>query len=239
MIIAICDDNRDFSSSLKKVLRQHLENDFPSSKILAFHNGNSLINWMKLESVDLDFLFIDVEMPGINGIETLRKLRELGSECVTIVVSSHKQYVFDALDYSIQNYLVKPLNRKKLLALIERLIDQYKSSHATIQLNNYNSGLSLSLGDIIMVSSNLRKLTYHTFSDDFTVAGKMNEVTLQLKPYSFLRTHKSFLINMNHVKGYEGYKFNLEKGLIADISHGKRADIIAEYNRFLANKLLP
>lgn len=238
MNIVICDDISLFISQLKAMIVPIFDKNNIKPSVYSFSTGNDLISWYDAQNQPIDFLFIDVEMPGINGVETLRKLRCKGSKCQAVFISSHRQYVFEAMDYDIENYLIKPLEQDKVTRLLKRLIEQYKHEHAVIELKTRSKHEVVSVNDIIMVESQLRKLIYHTKRGEITIHGKISDAEKALRPYHFLKSHKSYLINMDHVLCHEHYTFTLTDNYTAEISHTKRAAIIAEFEQYYREKQL-
>ncbi|WP_195267915.1 LytTR family DNA-binding domain-containing protein [Eubacterium sp. 1001713B170207_170306_E7] len=238
MNVILCDDDPGFLNELKDVLLPIYKNEYPSAKIRWFFNGNDLLSWYTLEGNTIDILYIDVEMPGFNGIDVLKSLRNNGCKCYSVFISSYISYVETALDYDIVHYLVKPLNIKKVRDVTNKVILKYKKQHKCIELSSNNKHSLIEVHSIIYVESNFRSLIYHTTQGNYTVNGKISDIENKLIPYNFLRTHKSYLVNMDYVLNYEGYKFNLLDGMTADISHTKRSLIIGKYKQYLYDKLI-
>lgn len=232
MNIVICDDNPLILKEIRKIINPIILEDYPQAKIIDFKSGNDLLTWTILNDSFIDILFIDVEMPGYSGIDVIEKLRNIGYNCFIVFISCYEEYVYTALDFDISHYLVKPLDPDKLVAVTRKIINQHKSKYCHIEIIINTKHIFLSVKDIILIESNFGKLTYHTLDEKYTVPGKITELEKKLVPFNFLRTHKSYLINMSSVIYYEGYYFYLINGLVAEISHVKRATIINKYQKY-------
>lgn len=238
MNVIICDDDNSFVQELKILVKPIFKAEYPETDIYCFNNGFELFNWYIQKNIPIDILFIDVEMPGYTGIEVIRKLRKEGCNCMAIFISLYKTYVFQTLDFDITNYLLKPIDEKKVTFVAKKAVLQYKSTHSFVVLNTEDRIIPISINDIICVESKLGKLIYHTVMGDYTVIKKISDAEKQLTPYNFLRTHKSYIINMDKVKYCESYMFYLIDDNFAEISHTRRANIISTYKKYLENVII-
>ncbi|SEA06934.1 DNA-binding response regulator, LytR/AlgR family [Eubacterium aggregans] len=238
MNIVICDDDAHIIATLKSRILPLLDTLYPNHHLLDFSSGNDLLVWYTQNQEDIDILYIDIEMPGHTGLSVVKKLRQAGSSCIVIFVSSYESYVFSALDYSILHYLLKPLDIEKIDAVTKRALDTYKADHQDIEVISKGKHILLSVSTIIYVESKLRKVFIHTTEGSYPVNMKIGQLEEQLSPYSFVRTHKSYLVNLAMVIGYEGCTFMLTRGYRAEIGHARRSDIIDSYNAYLRKKLI-
>lgn len=238
MNVVICDDNDYFINELKKILAPVFAKEYPTASIFSFKDGYELFAWYIQKEATIDILYLDVEMPGYSGIDIIKKLRSQGCQCFVIFISSYIVYVTDTLDYDITHYLLKPIVKDKVENITKKVIFQYKMKYHTLRLNYMDEHYILTVNRIISIESNSRKLYFHTLDNDYIIWGKISDIEKELLPFGFLRTHKSYLINMSKVVSYSGYKFYLVNGYSAEIGRTKRSFIISEYEEYLKNQLL-
>lgn len=113
MTIAICDDEKIICSQVEKLVK----NQEPNCDIKLFDSGEELLK----EQGKFDIIFLDIQMDGINGIETARILRNKKEETILIFITGIKEYVFEAFDVSAFHYLLKPIEEKSLLRYLSEL----------------------------------------------------------------------------------------------------------------------
>lgn len=238
MNIVICDDDPLFVKKIKSLIEPIIYFMYPHAKIISFLSGNELLNWYIHSKSTLDILYIDVEMPGFNGIEVLKELRFQKCECFAIFISLYEVYILDTLDYGIVHYLLKPIIPEKLISVTKKVLNKFQLTHKTITIISNDEHVITSIDEIIMIESDYGNLTYHTLNGNYITTGKISKLDEYLSPFHFLRTHKSYLINMDKVISYKKNYFYLIHNNQAEISKNKRSKIIQHFNDYLLNKRL-
>lgn len=236
MNIIICDDDKNIPGLLIPYIN-NIENHFSDIEIFYFKNGKDLIEWSKKNSSKIDILFIDIEMPTMDGLETVKLLRAMGEDCIIIYISCHKEYVFDTLNYEIFNYLVKPLNSEILINCLSAAIERYKKNHYIHEVYCDGNHYFFHLDDIYYIESFRRQVTYYTKTGEYTVFDQISKLEKIFEPYGFLRSHKSYLINMSKVVRYKDCMFYLVGGGTAMISNRQRSDILKKYYEYIKKKI--
>lgn len=112
MRIAICDDEE----SIRRQIRELSLCADTGSSIAEFATGDALL----ASPEHYDLLFLDIQMPGIDGVEAARQLRARNSPGCIVFVTGVKEYVFDAFDVGALHYLLKPVDPAKFAAVFER-----------------------------------------------------------------------------------------------------------------------
>lgn len=237
MRIIICDDDNTIPQTLIPSIKKTFVPLYTGLEIFYFESGNSLINWCKKNNYDMDVLIIDVEMPEIDGLETVSLIRKVNKECIILFISVYREFVFKAMDYEIFQYLVKPVSIEIFEIKLNLIIKKYQEKHFLHTIYCQGSHISLKIDNIYYIESSGRNAKYYTSNGIYIVSGKMSEIEKILFPYNFLRTHKSFLINMSKVIRYKSYTFFLVGGGEADISYRNRSIIIRKYEEYLKKRV--
>ena len=127
MQIAICDDEK----SIGLILEEKIKKLLPDAVIEKYLSGDELI----ASGCEPDILFLDIQMPGMDGMETARILRQKNERMVLIFVTAVEEYVFQAFDVSAFHYLVKPFSDEKFEEVVKRAvrsIKEYSENKETI-----------------------------------------------------------------------------------------------------------
>ena len=120
MRIAVCDDDR----RIREILLREISDYVPGAEVICYKNGEDLLHAELIP----DILFLDIEMPGINGIKLAEKLRGNGMDIVIIFISGEDKYVWQAFDVDALQYLRKPISKTDLTNTLERAIQKVQSN---------------------------------------------------------------------------------------------------------------
>lgn len=212
----IVDDEPDGIRTLHKLLQLHC----PNVNVIATCSNARLAKQQILQD-DPDVVFLDIQMPGKSGLELLTELPEKNFE--VIFVTAHNEYMLQALQYSAADYLLKPVDEDRLMEAVQRVASRLeegkKEDHRNALLHNLSksgnpSEMRLCLptlkGFIVLRSDEIiyceAERSYTVFHLDgnrtVTVSRPLLEYDEVLRDTTFLRIHKSFLINLHHVKEY-------------------------------------
>lgn len=227
--IAICDDEVVICSHLEQLLIDIFKNtpgDI-SYEIEPFSDGERLCR--ELDRTEYDLIFLDIELPGKNGIEVGKYIRDvLKNEQVQIAyVSSKEQYSMELFDFRPINFLIKPLNMEK----VKKVIDKYLIlTQNDIKKFSYKIGHSIydeNLSNIMYFAGEGRKIDIVTIDGKKEFYGKIDNVYEELAESNFLHIHKSIIVNYKYIKiiTYD----NLTDGVELPISQSKRKTVREEY----------
>jgi two-component system LytT family response regulator len=235
----LVDDEPDGIRTLKKLLELHC----PEVEIAATCSSVSMAK-QKLEEIQPELVFLDVRMPGKSGLDMLAEINTKNFE--VIFVTAHNEYMLQALQFSAVDYLMKPVDEDRLIAAVQRVkkrLNQERSSGNTETLlhniNKVGSPLEMrlclpTLKGFTVVK--LEEIVYCEAQRSYTIFRLINNKTIMIsKPLFdydilladtiFLRIHKSFLINLLHVKEYvrgEGGTVVMSNGMEIEISRRKK-----------------
>ena len=213
----LVDDEPDGVKALQMMLGRHC----PSVDIAAVCNNADTAK-QQIEAIKPDVVFLDIQMPGKSGIEMIGELPEKKFEI--IFVTAHNEYMLQALQYSAADYLLKPVDEDRLAEAVQRVekrILEGKKEELTETLL-YNIGkagqpsemrlclptmkgfIILKLEDILYCEAERSYTIFHLEDGKtVTVSRPLAEYETMLIDTPFFRVHKSFLINLHHVKEYQ------------------------------------
>ena len=219
--IAICDDEKEICSKVESILSDYSTSKKIKIDISVFYSGQNLLEYIR-HGNSFDLIFLDIEMEQLNGIEFGNALRsELVDDDTRIVYISWKQsYAMDLFRIRPYHFLIKPIEEnvsamEKIISDVnEELIKNRKFFHYQIGKTYSKEPYS----NIRYFSSENRVVNIHTMSNDITFYGKLDDVELDTEGSVFLRVHKSLLINVKHVKRFEGKDVHMDNGEVLEIS---------------------
>lgn len=201
--IAICDDNEKFAEQLEDYIFEYTSKHSISADTFVFTSGEELIKNFSGESA-YDILFLDIELGETTGIELGKHIREkMKNETTQIVfVSSKENYAIQLFDIRPLNFLVKPVEYKKLEYVMDEYDRLYKFQHNYFEYNIGKQKFRVNEQSIIYFQSQGKKIQMITQEGDREFYGKLSDVLENLNEHSFISVHKSYVINMRHVSEY-------------------------------------
>lgn len=241
MQIAVCDDDAVFCEQLATLIAQE-EQEPGQFAVQRFASGEALLRSMQERQFDL--IFMDIEMgQGLSGMETAARIRQQNQDVMLVFVTAHSNFVFEAFEVQAMHYLMKPLDRQQFQRVFQRCRRKYFDEECRLSFRVRNEKgqeelLLLMAKDILYVESYLRKLQIHTvYGLDFAVAGKISEMEALLRERGFIRTHKSYLVNLKYLRLLESDQLLLAArqgdGLIRlPLSRRKREQVKQAFLRY-------
>lgn len=253
--IAICDDEKNLRESLGQKIKKHCENSGIICQIYDFDSGNKLLELPKEKIPDI--LFLDIQMPDKNGMQTARELRRKNQDIILIFVTALPEYVYEAFDVNAFHYLIKPFDDEKLREVLDRALQRCKKQAETLipakqsqtghpentdhrgnqtqplAILVKQGGLSTKvlLADIIYAEVFNRKIMLHTVNGEIEYYGKLTDLCNQAG-MNFYRTHRAYLVNLKYVERYNATTIWLEKDAVP-VSKKQFAGFVKQYMQYI------
>lgn len=230
MNIAVCDDEK----VIREQMREWIKQQCPDSEVDAYESGEELFSL----KIKYDIIFLDIQMEGMNGIETARKIRKTDEDVVLIFITGMKEYVFEAFDVAAFHYLLKPVEKEKFHEVLERAIKEAvknrERSEKKLVIRTRGNNMLIDLKDIRYIESQKRKAEIHVSGDVLEMYATMKDLEQQLDE-SFYRCHRSFFVNMEYISEYNSDSISLTTGEVVYLAKGKYPEFVRIYMRFLRN----
>lgn len=147
-----------------------------------------------------DIAFLDISMSGMNGIELGYALRYAHENMAIIYQTAHENYALKAFDVGALDYLLKPTTSEQLKRAIERVTSKTPTKELRLITKAGDTHYLLRPEDIYYVKADLSEVIIRSREGFSYYPKKISDVEEMLKPYAFLRVHRSYLVNLNNVK---------------------------------------
>lgn len=206
MNIMICDDDTIFTEQLYLHIQEFFaKNQLVYPEIVIFENGESLLAYPG----NKDLVFLDVEMPGKSGIEIGNELSLQNKNILVIMITSHAEFLDDAMRFHVFRYLSKPIDEQRLYRSLQDALQQYHSYNIKVQIETKEENHIINVSDIISVEAQHRKVIIHTTHADYESVQGFQFWIDALPTQSFFQSHRSFIVNLMHVNGYDHFLIHL------------------------------
>ncbi len=195
MRIAICDDEEKYRIQLKTVLDKLLINT--DDDIETFSDGNILV--LKFAESPFDLVFLDIEMPEIDGITLARKLRAVSEKVFIVFLTGHVEYALEGYEVNALRYLTKPVDIDKLKEVLNYVRDKIGSARQII-IREDGEEIILNVNDVVYIESMNQNVRIVTTTGEHTIRYNIGDFEEQLKDDGFFRSHRGYLISLSKVK---------------------------------------
>lgn len=197
MNIAICDDDKSAVSYLEAYIERLRYKDIYCE---AFYSGDSLLEYLNKNSNNFQVYFMDIEMPGLNGIKTAELIRQSDDLALIIFITNHKEYVFDVFKALPFRFLSKPFVQDDIDNIMNDIFSYLHTVKRYFFFKQGTDKLQVSFDMILYFACEKRKVTAITIKDSYEFYSKISLVEEQADPNIFMRIHTSYLINMEYVE---------------------------------------
>jgi len=229
--IAVCDDEDTALEELCGSISGCLDRMSSDCSVTRFRSGEELLESLRTDSFDA--VFLDIEMGGINGLDTARKMRENSYGGSIIFVTVLGELVYDSFDAAPYDYLVKPVSDARLEKTLGRLL---RSANIGGELV-LNPGRETRIvpRDEIIYCEVFDKTVFLHLSDGGTVSfrGSLEKLEKELDG-RFFKCHRSFLVNLGMIEGF-GKTVKMRGGSEVPLSKLRKKDLIraeADYLKY-------
>lgn len=234
MRIAVCDDDEQESAFLSRMIKEYQLSRGVSVDCLFFHNGTDFL--CNGKGGEYDLVLLDVLMPGINGMQVAQELRELDKNVKIIFISSSPEFAVESYRVGAYHYLLKPVDKD----LFFQLLDRIRSELSTLEeqgfvLKSREGVVGISFTRLEYVEVINKTVNFHLADgvvyETFAALADFEE-TLLSRP-EFLKTHRSYIINLGYIQAINGNVVVTKNGYQIPISRQRRNQVRDSYIHFL------
>lgn len=205
----IVDDNKMARTALKKLIEQ------VDSLKLKEECSSPIDAYNYLLKEDIDLVFLDVEMPGMTGIELIKNLEK---RPIIILITSKTDYAVEAFELNVADYIIKPVTLSRFMVAVAKANELFESKGQKIELNEKDKEYMFVRSNSVLTKIKIKDITYvqalgdyvniYTSDNRYTVHITLKGMEEKLPQDKFYRLHRSYLIALDHIdKVEEGTAF--------------------------------
>jgi len=233
MQVVICDDEPDIVSMLSDrldiIIKHMVEYD-------CFKTTNPKEVIQLARRIDIDLLLIDIEMPEMNGFETVKQARTENEETLVIFVTNMDLYVYESLKYHPFRFIRKS-HLDEIDEAVSSAVSLIKAKNEVINIRiNSVRNIAVRIADIVYFESQHNEVILVTVNGEYTYRATLKSIEKELEGKGFVRTHSGCIVNVDYIhiikkKDVEVRFLNSKKDI--PISRERRSNLILEYNKSL------
>ena len=187
---------------------------------------------------DYDIVFMDIELPGMNGMEAARRLRQLDTQVILIFVTNMAQFAVKGYEVDALDYIIKPVQYGPLCIKLDRAAARHRAAEESVMVAQPTGALRVLLRDILYIEVQGHKLTYHTEQGVIPASGTLQQLQERLRSKGFLRCSKCYLVNQKHIQKVQSTTLWLSNGESLQISRLRKKEFLEELAQSMGNELV-
>ena len=220
MRIAVCDDEKRFTGEFRRItesIYNRLDYD-----VYEFQAAADLIESFKLKAFDI--VFLDIEMPGTDGLELSKQLRKLSSEVIIVFLTSHVEYAIKGYEVNALRYLLKPITAEALKEIIDHVSSKIYDGKA-LWVRSEDREVKVKLDDILYIEALNQYVLIRTSGEEIRVRGMISDYEEKLVKEDFFRIHRSYIVPLGKIVKTGNTEVILEGNVIIPLSRSKKKEL--------------
>lgn len=191
---------------LSRSILEDLVNDTEELELIkSCEDAVEAFKLIKDEHIDL--VFLDIEMPKMDGMEMLRNLNPLPQ---IIFVTAHGEYAVESYEYNVTDFIQKPISAARFLKAIDKAVSRFEEKRAnitekdkTIFIKTDSKLVQINTEDILYVEALGNYMRLYTSGGKYTILSTMKDIAAKLSSDDFVRVHRSFIVRLDKIESIE------------------------------------
>ena len=235
--IAFCDDDMEVLHQMNELLDRYRVERNEDITYAAFQSPFELLTEIE-KGIRPDILFLDVVMPGQNGMDVAKEIRQYDTNMKIIFLTSSPEFAVESYSVGAYFYQLKPIWEESFFRLMDAVLAECEKKKKNSLILRSKDGITrIDLQQLEYCEVLGRKLLFHL--EDGAVlesAGSLDDLAGQLMQYSnFFRPHRSFLVNMEYIQNISSRSIKMVNDAEVPIPHGKCSEIKNTYMEYAFN----
>lgn len=197
--VALVDDEDTQLQLLKKMLKTYGDQQNIDFQFLTFESAEAFLFHFE-EDKAFDLLILDIEMGEMNGMELARHLRAHNHDIRLLFVTGYTEYIGQGYEVSAMDYVLKPVDKNKFFQVLDRFKKISPEKNTYVFVETVDGMSRLSLNDILYLEANKHQTILATMEGVIETKESFSHFESSLPTDKFVKTHRSYLVNLAHVK---------------------------------------
>lgn len=220
MRIAICDDREECLEQTLSAVKKCLPG--VEARIDLYKNG--LIFLQAFQDRPYDLVFLDIEMPQIDGITLAKRLRKISGDVPIIFLTSHIEYALEGYEVNALRYLTKPVDPGKLRQVLSLLVERMRQQR-TLWIKTELCEQKIQIKDIVFMEAQNQNILICTTTEAYCVRYNLSDYEKELAQDGFFRVHRGYLVSLAHVKSIGKNEVTMGDGTALPVSRSKEKEL--------------
>ena len=229
--VAIVEDDKLAADLLAGYIDAYAASSKEEFSVTVYANA---IDFLSNYKAGYDIVFMDIDMPHLDGLSASRKLRQLDTSTVLIFVTNMAQYAIKGYEVQAMDYMLKPIKYYDFLLKLQRAVNFTRASdNQSVAIVKGGGYVRVYVRDISYIEVMGHKVLYHVGKEEVEEYSALAKVEEKMKPFGFLRPNNYCLVNPKHITLVHGMSVNVG-GTELPISHPKKKAFMHALGEWLA-----
>lgn len=229
MRLMIVDDDSCFTELFLEEVNKNLMLNNIVGSIKTFHNAENFLMEMS-ENPDCDVVFLDIEMPGMNGLKLAEKIREQKWKCEIIFLTSHTEYALEGYEFQPFYFIDKLDYKEKTKKIIPRIKEKTESFNGNFyEIEKENEYRKIYYKDLICLVKEGKYIFLYTKDEVFKERKTLDNILKEMDCADLLQVNRGSAVNMSEVVSFVGDEMEMRNGLKIPVSHTKMKEIKSRF----------
>lgn len=232
--IAIVENEEEPAKVTASFIEKYSAQYHKEFKVTRFENG---FDFLENKEQGFDIVFMDIDMPGINGMETSMKLREKYKDTLIIFVTNLPQYAIDGYKVNALDFILKPMTYEDFTLAMNRAVQAKEGNKGSFVIE-YHGGLrKYQTDDVLYIEVVKHDIVIHgTDGDKISLRGSMKAMEEMVNLDYFFRCNSGYLINLNHVLSLQADTVTMKNNIVLEVSRSHRKELLAKLTKLYSEE---
>lgn len=231
--IALCDDNEKDRAELGRLITTYAFDRNQDFHIEEFRSGRDLLAGFRREH-PFHVVFLDIEMPGEDGISIADRIRQLsGRKSILVFVSSYPEYMQESFRVHPYHFLAKPVKSEDIDTLMSDLLSDLTDSRSLLTvIDGYDREYMIRPDDLCFIETadaKNKELYFHLSDQVISAKGTLTDWRDKLKDHAFHAASRTVLVNLAHIRYINDLTIVLDNGQAVAVSRRNRKELLGQY----------
>ena len=224
--IAICDDLEGERVRLARMVQAYVQSHGIPVRLQLFSSGESLLDVIQNQGEGyFQLIFLDIYLTGLSGVETARRIRTYDNSVAIIFATTSLDHGVDSFEVRASDYLVKPFQEDAVTASLDWFFAHIPEPLRVLSIYSEGEWQKIPLSSILYVDVYGHQARIHTTGGELVTRRGLDELEAAIDSRDFLRCHRSFLVNLNHVEQVVGSDFRMDDQSLVPIRSANVAQV--------------
>ncbi len=213
----IVDDRNEDLIFVENILKNWAEKRKISIKIQLFPSAESFL-FEFAEEKNFDILLLDIEMPGMDGVTTAKRIRKINETVQIIFISGYSDYISEGYEVSALHYLLKPVREEKLIEVLDRALNKIEKNGSFLELKVSGELLRIPCHEIKYIDVYRNYVTVHG-KEEYSIKRSLSDILTELDE-RFYKAGRSLAVNLDYVRRVSKTEIRLSDGSALPLPRG-------------------